>query len=110
MNARNVTTALLIALASFSAAASAEQGSPPVGGERRHNPEMFQKMKSKMIEDQQQRVQILQQGESCIQAASAPDQLRACHKQEHEAMEQLHKQNEQKRDAMREHMKGRDNR
>jgi len=110
MNARNVTTAILIVLTGFSAAASAEKNSASAGGERHLNPEMFQKMKSKMAENQQKQIQILQQGQSCIQAAGAPDQLRTCHQQEHEAMEQLHKQNEQERDAMREHMKDRDNR
>ncbi len=107
MNRLTLTTALtaMIAAAFLTSAAVAEPGKPPGGGAgeppRGPNPEMFQKMKSKMLENHQKRIQILQQSEPCIQAAATHDQLKACHEKERQAMEQLREQNKQDRGAMR---------
>lgn len=107
MNRLTLTTTLaaMLAAACFSSAAFAEQGKPPGGGvgepPRGPNPEMFQKMKTKMLENHQKRIQILQQSEPCIQAATTPGQLKACREKEHQAMEQLREQNKQDRGAMR---------
>lgn len=77
-------------------------GPPPGGQKPGPNPEMFQKMKVQMLEQHQKRIRILQQSESCIQSATAHDQLKACHEKERQAMDQLHEQIKQNRDAMRE--------
>jgi hypothetical protein len=59
------------------------------GGKQGPSPEQFQKMKSKMLENHQKRAAIIQQGSSCIQSASAPEQLKSCIQQERQAEEQL---------------------
>lgn len=93
--------ALMVSLSSIAALAD---GTSEGGGHHGPSPEMFQKMKEKMLENHQKRVQILQNTQSCIQAATAPDQLRTCHEQERQADEQLRQQNKQDREAMHEKM------
>jgi hypothetical protein len=93
-------------VACLSTTVALAEGKPDGDGQRGPSPEMFQKMKAKMLENHQKRVQILQNTQSCIQAATAPDQLRSCHEQERQADEQLRQQNKQDREAMHEKMHG----
>lgn len=96
-----IAAALVACLSGASGAALAEnksEGGKPPGP----TPEMFQKMKAKMLENHQKRVQILQSAESCIQAATAPDQLKSCHEQERKSEEQLRQQNRPMREMMQE--------
>ena len=103
-----VATTIFAAIA-LSTTALAEQGHPessqgkPAGSERHGpSPEQFQKMKSKMLENHQRRVEILQHGQSCIQAAANVEQLKTCHQQERQAHEQLRDQLEGDKKALRE--------
>ena len=109
MNPSNITNRLALVLAALVLApgAHAEEGQgrppgPPGGQKPGPNPEMFQKMKTQMLENHQKRIRILQQSEGCIQAAAAHDQLKACHEKERQAMDQLHEQIQHNRETMRE--------
>lgn len=62
---------------------------PPPPGGHAPSPEMFQKLKARMLGNQQQRIQILQQATSCMQAATTMEQLKACHEKEHQALTQM---------------------
>jgi len=70
------------------------------GGNGRHglSPEQFQNMKVKFIEKHQKHVAILQQGESCIQEATEPEQLKICLQQERLSEMQLREQTIQSRE------------
>jgi len=59
-------------------------------------------MKSRLLENHQKRVEILQHGESRIQAATNVEQFKAYHQQEHRSHEQLREQLERDRNAIRE--------
>ena len=101
-----VATAISVCtVAILSSPAFADPGMPPpppAGGPmpppgHQASPEMFQKMKARMLDNQQKRIQILQQASGCIQAATAMDQLRDCHEKEHQALMQMQDQMKQQR-------------
>ena len=82
------------------------QGQGGQGGQGQGpSPEQFQKAKSTMLENHQKRAAIIQQGQSCIQSASAPDQLKSCIQQERQAEQQLRQQIMQQRGG-RQHQGG----
>ncbi len=95
---RTLTFALTAACAlAFALPAMAQQapgGQQGGGGKQGPTPEQFQHIKSRMLENHQKRAAIIQQAQSCIQGATAPEQLRTCIQQERQAAEQL-------RDAIR---------
>jgi len=49
----------------------------------------FAQLKQEILARQQDRINALQQGMACINAAQTHDQLRECRQQEHQALEQL---------------------
>jgi hypothetical protein len=69
---------------------------PPPSGHA-PSPEMFQKMKTHLLDNQQKRIQILQQASGCMQAATAMDQLKDCHEKEHQALMQMQEQMKQQK-------------
>jgi hypothetical protein len=73
-------------------APNSQYGSPADGEQQEQTPEMFQKMKSAALDKHQKRIKILQDGVSCIQAATAQEQMRTCRDQERQAEEQLNPQ------------------
>jgi hypothetical protein len=99
---------ILAAIVVASSSAFADQGkAPSPGGQQQGpSPEMFQKMKTRMLDNHQKRIQILQQAVTCIQGAATPDQLKSCHEQEKQAHEQLEEQNKKDRESMREQHRG----
>ena len=107
LSAAIVATAVsLCAVACLSPAAFADPGTPPppppAGAPmpppgHAPSPEMFQKMKARILDNQQKRIQILQQASSCIQAAAAMDQLRDCHEKEHQELMQMQEHMKQQR-------------
>lgn len=94
MTTRIVSLSVLLSAAFLTSTAFAQQNTPSTGDQHGPNPQRFQEMKSKMVDHLQKRIQVLQQAESCVQAATAPEQFKTCHQQEHQAMEQLHQQHE----------------
>jgi hypothetical protein len=64
------------------------------------SPEMFQKMKARILDMQQKRIQLLQQASSCVQAATNMDQMRDCHNKEHQAIMSMHDQMKADRQSM----------
>ncbi|HEY8084677.1 MAG TPA: hypothetical protein VIE69_03610 [Methylophilaceae bacterium] len=113
MNKLSSLAVAVIAAACLSSTAFADPGTPPPpppgapmlpppGGPMPPpghpvSPEMFQKMKARMLDNQQQRIQILQQGATCMQAATAIDQIKDCRDKEHQALTQLQDQMKQQR-------------
>ena len=94
MTTRFSTLTYILVACTIASSAFAQQTPSPSGGQHGPNPEKFQEMKSRMVDHLQKRIQVLQQAQSCVQAATAPDQLKKCHQQEHQAMEQMHEQHE----------------
>lgn len=92
MNRLTIAASTIFAVIALSTTALAEQGHPEAGSNL--SPEQFQKMKSKlleiekvklkMLENYQKRLEIMQKGEACINAAANVEQLKACNKQERE--------------------------
>jgi hypothetical protein len=67
-------------------------GAPQANVPRDSDQEKFQDIKGKLLENHQSRAAILQQAESCIQAATTQGQLKACTREERRAGEQLRNQ------------------
>ena len=107
-------TASLFAGAALAQAPASQSMREDVGRFARVSPEARDKMsqerfadiREKVLEGHRGRIRILQEGESCIRQAQAPDQLRVCHDKERAALDDLrqhmHPQHEGMRKDMRE--------
>ena len=112
MNRSTIAVTTIFAAIALSATAFAEQDRPDGSmgmhdGMEKHgmSSEQFEKMKSKMLENYKKRVEILQHGESCIQAATDAEHLKTCHMQERASDDQLREQMESERKEFREQRK-----
>jgi restriction endonuclease len=68
---------------------------------KQENAQMFEKHKSMLMQMQQQRMQILQNGYNCIFSVGNRDALRTCEMTEKQSMEQLKDQFKQQRESMK---------
>jgi hypothetical protein len=101
MNRYTVTLLSALAVATLSTAVAADPAAPAAGPMMHGpSPEMFQKMKARILDMQQKRIQVLQQASSCVQAATNMDQIKDCHGKEHQAMMQMHDQMQAERQSM----------
>lgn len=110
MNRLNLTLFSLLAVATLSAPVYADPAAPaappppaPGSNSAPHgpSPEMFQKMKARILDMQQKRIEVLQQASSCVQAATNMDQIRDCHSKEHQTMMQMRDQMKAEHQSMR---------
>lgn len=109
MNRLDLTLFSLLAAATLSAPAFADPAAPaappaaPAVAPAPHgpSPEMFQKMKARILDMQQKRIEVLQQASSCVQAATNMDQIRDCHSKEHQTMMQMRDQMKAEHQSMR---------
>lgn len=69
--------------------------------------EMFEKVKTDMISNIDQKISAHQTAKSCIQAASKQEELKECHKTMREAMKKLHGERKDKKMHYREARKER---
>ena len=96
-----IATALLLALGSAvqaqTSAPTKHRGDGPRLSEAQRQ-KLFPENRSLAVQDHRDRIAILQQGERCISAASTGDGLRACMRQEREA---LQGQRQKHREALR---------
>lgn len=87
----------------FATAAVAQETAPAKG---QYGQNFMNRIKAMDAQSTQARISILQQGSSCVQAATDRDTMRACREKEREAMEQLHAKHRSQMDQMREHRQG----
>ena len=72
------------------------------GGMMRHNNgAMFEQHKSMLMQNHQQRIQILQNSYNCISAATNRDTLRACEMNEKQSLEEMRAQFKQQMESMK---------
>ncbi len=67
----------------------APEGAPAGPHQKQADPARFAQVKQEILNRQQERINVLQQGMACISAAQNHEQLRVCREQEHQAMEQM---------------------
>lgn len=63
--------------------------------------EMFTKMKQMHLEGIQGRIAVLQTAQTCVNAATNHDQMKACHEQEKKSMEALRDKQKSAMESMR---------
>ena len=92
-----LTTALAGTSIAAIGADSAQQGK----GDDTKRQEMFTKMKQMHLEGIQNRIAVLQTAQSCVNAATTHEQLKACHDQEKKSMEALRDKQQAAMESMR---------
>jgi Skp family chaperone for outer membrane proteins len=69
------------------------------------NKEGVERVKAEMLSNMDQRIAIIQEAKSCVQAAGTHEALRACHQAREAKIDQLKTQNQAKRKQFKEERK-----
>lgn len=98
---KHVALLIMTVLAGTSITAAGADSAQQGKGDDAKRQEMFTKMKQMHIEGIQSRISVLQTAQSCVNAATNHDQMKACHEQEKKSMEALRDKQKAAMESMR---------